>query len=85
MTDEKTDELYRQVTSITEEYLGPAAERFVARQISFHLNKIPQQLTSEDLPTLIQWTKVTLGLLTEDREVVDEYTRKLSRLADIQS
>jgi len=77
-----TDELYREVTSITEEYLGPAAERFLARQISFHLNKAPQDLTHADLPVLIQWTKVTFGLLTDDHNVVDEYTNKLIRLAD---
>jgi hypothetical protein len=75
-------ELYRQVTLITEEYLGPAAERFVARQISFHLDKAPQDLSNEDIPKLIKWTRVTFGLLTEDSRIVDEYSNKIASLVD---
>jgi hypothetical protein len=75
-----TQELYQQVTDITEEYLGPAAERFLARQISFHLGKSPQELDNADLPKLIEWTKVTLGLLTEDREMIEDYAHKMGRL-----
>jgi hypothetical protein len=77
-----TDALYQQVTQITEEYLGPAAERFVTRQITFHLNKQPQELLPDDIPKLVEWTRVTFGLLTEDQRVVDEYTHKLQRLAN---
>ncbi|MDB5178277.1 MAG: hypothetical protein JWN01_220 [Patescibacteria group bacterium] len=75
-----TRELYRQVASITEEYLGPAAERFISRQISFHLDKKPQELTADDLPKLTEWTKVTFGLLTEDRHMIDEYTNRMMQL-----
>ena len=75
------DNLFRQVTIITEEYLGPSAERFVSRQITFHLGKEPEALTEADLPTLIEWSRVTFGLLTEDRQVVDDYARKLNDLA----
>jgi hypothetical protein len=78
---EATDlELFQRVTVITEEYLGPAAERFVARQISFHLSKTPAELTAKDLPTFIEWARITLSLLTEDRDVIDEFTTKLTDL-----
>ncbi|HSX02629.1 MAG TPA: hypothetical protein VLI05_04945 [Candidatus Saccharimonadia bacterium] len=80
-----TEELYRQVVEVTEEYLGPAAPRFVARQISFHLNKLPHELRPEDLPKLIEWARATLGLLTEDRQLVAEYAHKLSQLARTKS
>lgn len=80
---ELTDlELFQRVTQITEEYLGPAAERFVARQISFHLSKTPAELTTDDLPTFIEWAKLTLSLLTEDRDVINEFTAKLTELMD---
>jgi hypothetical protein len=79
MTDEL---LYRQVTDIMEPLLGPAAERFVVRQIASHLGKLPQELTSDDIPKLIEWTKVTLGLLTEDRQLIDEYEHKMAELAE---
>jgi len=76
-----SDLLYRRVVEITEEYLGPAAPRFVARQIAFHLHKTPAELTDQDLAKLIEWGRVSLGLFTEDRALIDEYTAKLSQLA----
>ena len=76
--------LFRRVTDITEEYLGPAAERFVARQISFHLSKTPAELSPDDLPIFIEWAKLTLSLLTEDREVIDDFTAKLTGLMEEQ-
>lgn len=85
MMEQLTGQLYLQVTKVTEEYLGPAAERFVARQISFHFNKSPESLSSEDLPKLIEWSKVTFGLLTDDRSIVDEYARRLAKLAEEKS
>jgi hypothetical protein len=76
-----TRTLYEQVIGITEEYLGPAADRFIARQISFHLGKQPQNLMRSDLPKLIEWARITLSLLTEDTRLVDEYVEKLTELA----
>jgi hypothetical protein len=78
----KTSILYQQVTLITEEYLGPAAERFVARQISFHLDKTPEALTRDDLPKLIEWTRITFSLLTENRQLIDEYIGKIAKLGE---
>lgn len=77
-----TTELYDQVVSITQEYLGPATDRFLVRQITNHLGKSPQELTKSDIPTLVEWTKATLALLTEDRDMVEEYASKISRLAE---
>jgi len=73
--------LYQKVTDITEEYMGPATERFLIRHIMYHLNKSPQELTDDDIPTLIEWTRATLGLLTEDRDIIDEYVLKMSKLS----
>lgn len=75
--------LYQQVVSVTQEYLGPAAERFVDRLIGAHLNKEPEQLTTKDLQKLSQWIKVSLGLLTNDRHLVDECEKKILSLANI--
>jgi hypothetical protein len=77
-----TEQLYHQVVTIAEEYLGPAADRFITRQITFHFDKPPQELTAADIPKLVEWTKVTLGLITEDRQVVEEFTRKMAALAN---
>jgi hypothetical protein len=75
-----TEDLYQQLVAITEDYLGPAAPRFVDRQIDVHLGKKAQEIIPEDLPRLIEWTKVTLSLLTRDQKVIEEYGRRMSQL-----
>lgn len=74
--------LYDKVVRITHVYLGPAAERFIARQVENHLHKSPEQLTSADLVGLIDWIKAVVSLLTEDNEIVEEYAAELQKLAD---
>lgn len=73
--------IYDQIVAITEDYLGPAAHRFVARQVSSHLDKQPAEVVRGDIPTLTEWTKVTLGLLTEDQQLVSEYVAKMTELS----
>jgi hypothetical protein len=75
-----TPSLYEQIVDLTEEYLGPAAQRFVARQISSHLEKDPEDLTSQDIATLIEWGTVTMSMLTQDRRMVEDYATKMRRL-----
>lgn len=72
--------LYTEVVDITYDYLGPAADRFVNRQIRNHLNKTPDQLAKEDLKELIDWIKVAMSLLTEDEKLLKKYIKDLKRL-----
>lgn len=76
-----TSDMLNKVIVVTEEYLGPAADRFVKRQITFHLEKKPEEVTANDLPKLTEWIKVSLGLLTEDKSMVDACEQKLLSLA----
>ena len=62
---------------ITNVYLGPAAERFVSRQVRNHLHKEPQAISENDLKDLIDWVRVAVSLLTENSEIVDEYIEQL--------
>lgn len=73
--------LYEQVLRVTHVYLGPAADRFIARQVRNHLHKSPEDITKADLEKLIDWIRVAVALLTEDSEIVEEYTQQLERLA----
>ena len=41
---QKPKSLYLKVVRITDHYLGPAADRFIRRQIENHLNKHPEEL-----------------------------------------
>ena len=72
---------YDQVVRITHVYLGPAADRFISRQVQNHLHKPPEQLTYADLNSLVDWIRVAVSLLTEDSEIIEEYTLQLQRLA----
>jgi hypothetical protein len=73
--------LYEQVVRVTHVYLGPAADRFIARQVESHLHKAPDQMTAADLLMLIDWIKVAVSLLTDDSEIVEEYASELHKLA----
>jgi hypothetical protein len=75
------ERLYDKVVRTTHIYLGPAADRFIARQVQNHLHKEPQDLSQKDLLLLIDWIRVAVSLLTEDSEVVEEYAAQLRRLA----
>ncbi len=73
--------LYSQVVEITQDYLGPAAERFINRQIETHIGKKPEDLTPNDLEKLVDWIKIAIALLTEDGETVDAFSNALLKLA----
>lgn len=75
-------QLYDRVVQVTTDYLGPAAERFITRQIKTHLNKTPDALTKEDLVKLADWIKVAIALLTEDSKMVNDFTKSILQLAE---
>lgn len=74
--------LYMRVVRITHIYLGPAADRFIVRQVENHLHKSPEALTKEDLRQIIDWIRVAVSLLTDDTDIVEEYVAQLQRLAN---
>lgn len=77
--------IYDELVAITHVYLGPAAERFIARQAHSHLNKPPEELTCDDLRKLIDWIGIAVSLLTADSAIVEEYMAKLRKLANSQA
>jgi len=75
--------IYQQLVKITQEYLGPAAERFIDRLVAAHLHKAPTELVAKDIPKLSGWIKVSLGLLTNDKNLIDECERRVLRLSKV--
>jgi len=75
-----SETLYQKIVLVTYGYLGPAADRFVARQITNHLGKKPDQLTKRDLPALIDWIRLAMGFLTQDTLMIEEYIDRLQAL-----
>jgi len=77
-----TSDLYARVVRVTHIYLGPAADRFIARQVENHLHKPPERLSPADLVLLVDWIRVAVSLLTDDQEIIEEYLQQLHQLAD---
>lgn len=73
--------VYDQVVKVTHVYLGPAADRFIERQVENHLHKSPEQLSESDLESLIDWIQVVVSLITDNNEIIEEYTAELHKLA----
>jgi hypothetical protein len=72
--------LYDNVVTITYNYLGPAADRFVARQIRSHLQKDPGELQRKDLRQLIDWIQLAMRLISSDGDMIDRYIQDLEVL-----
>lgn len=81
MSVKHSPSIYDQVVRVTHVYLGPAAERFIDRQVENHLHKRPEELSQADLLSLIDWIRVVVSLLTEDNGIIEEYTNELLKLA----
>lgn len=79
--DKTGQSVYEQVVQVTHVYLGPAADRFIARQVESHLHKTPAELSRADLSKLIDWIQAVVSLLTEDSEIIEEYITELRKLA----
>lgn len=73
--------LYSRAVQVTEEYLGPAGERFLRRQIEEHLNIKPERLEQKNLSKLIKWSSIAFALLTNDQRDIDAFTNDLKALA----
>ncbi len=80
MAGRTNDTLYSRVVDVTHEYFGPAADRFVTRQIQSHLNKKPQQLRKQDLAGLIDWMSLAMAVVIEDEKLVNRYISDLKVL-----
>jgi hypothetical protein len=70
-----------EIIAVSQDYLGPASERFINRQASTHLNKKLEDLTRADLVKLVDWIRLSFALLTNDSRLVDEYASRLLRIS----
>jgi hypothetical protein len=80
MPGDTKNALYDKVVRISKTYLGPAAERFIYRQVKNHLDKEPEQLQLADMTVLIDWVRISVSFLTEDSNVIEEYVHQLNQL-----
>jgi len=58
--------LYEEVVDLARNYMGPAAKKFVDRQIRVHLEIDGTELTFSDLDELAEWCYTSSKLLMND-------------------
>lgn len=78
---EKQNNIYWRLVDITSHYLGPAAERFIDRQVQNHLNKDPKKITQKDVEKLMDWIRGAVSLLTDNENLVEDYIGELKKLS----
>lgn len=71
--------LYDDVVEVAKPYLGPAAERFVRRQITGHLDTEEAQLAAHHLEELARWCYVSGKLIMAEDEA-QEFSNKVKGL-----
>lgn len=76
----KNSNIYEGVLAITSEYLGPAAQRFVDRQIENHLEKSPKDIGASDIKKLTQWSCMSMALITDDKNALINYRKNMLAL-----
>ncbi|MDQ3089594.1 MAG: hypothetical protein M3Q24_00365 [bacterium] len=74
---------YDSIIEITNDYLGPASQRFIDRQIALYLHKSSKEITRADVNMLAVRIRSGLMILTRDTKVVDEAFRRITSIADI--
>lgn len=77
MTQQAQRSLYEQVVDVVYEYLGPAAQRFVDREIQSHIGKQPEDLAREDIDKLHEWCKLAIALMADDDETVEQFSKNM--------
>lgn len=73
---------YTKAVKISEDYLGPAGERFIRRQIITHLHIEPEQLQEKQLPELAEWLHAAFAVITRDVQYVNEYVQQILSLGN---
>ena len=72
--------LYDNTVTIAKEYIGPAGQQFIDRQLTTHLNLTPADLNSSNLIELSKWC-FTSGRLIIDSEQAKEFQERIVSLA----
>lgn len=72
--------LYDNVVDLSKTYFGPAAKKFVDRQMSKHLKIESSELTPSHLDELAKWCYTSGKLMIEDAKA-QELSAKIKALA----
>ena len=81
MSPAMRNSVYKEVVDVFYDYLGPAAERFLDREIEAHLHKKPEDITKSDIAKIHEWSRLAIALLAEDEKTVEDFSESLLAIA----
>ena len=71
--------LYDDVVSIAKNYMGPAADKFMSRQLNTHLGVAPASMGKQHLDDLAKWV-FTSGKTLMDTAKAQDFSDKIKKL-----
>lgn len=73
--------LYEEVARFSHAYFGTDAPQHIGRLIEIHTHKSAEQLSKEELMSLLDWIRSAAAFLEDDKEKVESYIADLLKLA----
>ena len=74
--------VYDEVFRLAHRYFGAESALHLSKFIGVHLRKSPEEMTKDELVSLIDWIKSTTFFLAEDEAIVERYIKDLLALAE---
>lgn len=69
---------YEKVCDILKPYFGDATDKFLQRQIKYHLSKAPETINPLDKEELGKWCRISSSLILSQKEADEVYQKILS-------
>jgi CTP synthase (UTP-ammonia lyase) len=69
---------YGQVYAVLATYFGDSTEKFLHRQIKYHLSKSPESITPLDKEKLAKWCRISSALILSKKDAEEMYQKILS-------
>jgi hypothetical protein len=63
--------IYDEAVKLAMSYIGPMGQKFIDRQLEFHLKIGAAQLTADKLPELSKWCLTSGQLLVGDKQAAE--------------
>jgi hypothetical protein len=63
--------IYDEAVKLAMNYIGPMGQKFIDRQLEFHLKIGPAELTADKLVDLSKWCSTSGGLLIGDKQAAE--------------
>ncbi len=71
---------FSKIVEVIRNYLGPASERFIVRQLDFHLKRKEKVIYESEVERIADWSAVALSMITQDKAMIQRCKKEISGL-----